>query len=95
MEERDPLTHLVLGAAIDVHRELGPGLLEAVYQRAMEHELQLRGASFQRQARLPVRYKGVALDADLVMDFFFPERLVVELKAGEKLLPVHEAQLLT
>jgi GxxExxY protein len=61
----------------------------------MEHELHLRGASFQQQARLPVTYKGAALDVDLVMDLYFPEQLVAELKAVETLLSVHEAQLLT
>jgi GxxExxY protein len=95
MEERDPLTHAIIGAAIDVHRELGPGLLESVYQLCMEHELKLRGIECLAQEPLPIIYKGLALDVDLRMDFFFPARLVVELKAVEKLHPIHEAQLLT
>jgi GxxExxY protein len=95
MEDKDPFTQMVLGAAIEVHRQLGPGLLESVYQKALEHELTLRGVSFESQARLPVFYKGVSLDAELVMDLYFPKKLVVELKAVETLLPVHEAQLLT
>jgi GxxExxY protein len=95
MEERDSLSHLVIGAAIEVHREMGPGLLESVYQKCMERELQLRGAVFQAQARLPLVYKGTPLDDEFVLDLYFPGQLVVELKAVEKLLPVHEAQLLT
>ncbi len=95
MDERDPLTHEVIGAAIEVHRELGPGLLESVYQACMEHELRLRGIDHKPQEPLPIVYKGLKLDVDLRMDLFFPRRLVVELKAVEKLLPIHEAQLLT
>jgi GxxExxY protein len=96
MEEKDPFTHAVIGAAIEVHRLMGPGLLESVYQRCMEAELALRGIEVKPRARLPLRYKGLPLDGDdLVMDLYFPDQLVVELKAVEKLLPVHEAQLLT
>jgi GxxExxY protein len=95
MEEKDPWTSLVIGAAIEVHREMGPGLLESVYQRCLEHELALRGEEFQRQAALPICYKGVELGDPLVMDLYFPGKLVVELKAVDKLEPVHEAQLLT
>jgi GxxExxY protein len=95
MEERDPLTSLVIGAAIEVHREMGPGLLESVYQKCLEFELKLRGAVFLPQAKLPLLYKGTSLGDDLVMDIFFPGQLVVELKAVEKILPIHEAQLLT
>jgi GxxExxY protein len=95
MEEQDPLTREVIGAAIEVHRELGPGLLESVYQTCLEYELTARGLTFRPQARLPITYKGMKLDTDLIMDFHFPGQLVVELKAVEKLLPIHEAQLLT
>src|SRR5947208_631863 len=94
-DERDPLTHQVIGAAMEVHREMGPGLLESVYQRCLERELKLQGLACEPQARLPLVYKGEALGDDFIMDFFFPGRLVVELKAVEKLLPIHEAQLLT
>jgi GxxExxY protein len=86
---------VVIGAAIEVHREMGPGLLESVYQACMERELQLRGATFQAQARLPLVYKGKPLEDEFVLDLFFPGQLVVELKAVDKPLPVHEAQLLT
>jgi len=95
VEEKDPLTELVIGAAIEVHRIMGPGLLESIYQRCMEEELRLRGCTVQAQSRLPLRYKGFTLGDDLIIDLFFPGQLVVELKAVEKLIPVHEAQLLT
>jgi GxxExxY protein len=95
MEDQDPLTREVIGAAIEVHREMGPGLLESIYQQCMEQELKLRGLTFVPQARVPLVYKSVALATDLIMDFHFPERLVVELKAVERLMPVHQAQLLT
>jgi GxxExxY protein len=95
MEERDPLTQEVIGAAIEVHREIGPGLLESVYQLCLERELRLRGIDHKLQEPLPIVYKGLKLDVDLRMDLFFPGQLVVELKAVEKLLPIHEAQLLT
>jgi GxxExxY protein len=94
MDERDPLTALVIGAAIEVHRELGPGLLESVYQKCMEIELRLQGQAFLPQAPLPLVYKGHHLgEDDFRMDLYFPGKLVVELKAVEKILPIHEAQL--
>jgi GxxExxY protein len=95
MDEKDPLTQAVIGAAIEVHREMGPGLLESVYQQCMEIELALRGLTVVPQARLPVEYKGHQVGDDLRMDLYFSEQLVVEIKAVERLLPVHEAQLLT
>ncbi|MEI7685708.1 MAG: GxxExxY protein [Planctomycetota bacterium] len=96
MDERDPLTEAVIGAAIEVHRELGPGLLESVYQKCMQIELKTRGLEYQSQARLPVTYKGVPIEGDdLKLDIFFPARLVVELKAVERLLPIHDAQIIT
>jgi GxxExxY protein len=95
MEERDPLTEKVIGAAIEVHRILGPGLLESIYQRALCHELNLRGISHVPQERVPVVYKGANLGDDLKMDILIEDRLVVELKAVERLEPIHEAQLLT
>jgi GxxExxY protein len=95
MEERDPLTQVVIGAAIEVHREMGPGLLESVYQACLEQELRLRGLAFERQVRLPVVYKGLVVADELVMDLYFPGQLVVELKAVDNLDSIHEAQLLT
>jgi GxxExxY protein len=94
-EERDPNTQAVIGAAIEVHRIMGPGLLESVYQRCLEREFKLRGMSLISQARLPLFYKREPLGDDLIMDFYMPSVLVVELKAVEKLMPIHDAQLLT
>jgi GxxExxY protein len=95
MGERDALTHEVIGAAIEVHRLLGPGLLESVYEECLCHELKLRGIEHIRQAPLPVVYKGLKLDHGFRIDVYFPGRLVVEIKAVEAIAPVHEAQLLT
>jgi GxxExxY protein len=96
MDDRDPLTHAVIGAAIEVHRELGPGLLESIYQRCLEIEMKLRSLEVQSKSKLAIVYKGIPVDAsDLEMDLYFPGKLVIELKAVEKLLPVHDAQLLT
>jgi GxxExxY protein len=94
-EERDPLTQEVIGAAIEVHRVLGPGLLESIYQKCLEKEMGLRNMTFIAQARLPIVYKGEILGDDLIMDFLFPGLLVVEIKAVDKLAPIHEAQLIT
>ena len=95
MDERDELTHEVIGAAIEVHRVMGPGLLEPVYQVCLEEELRIRKLAFLSQHKIPIVYKGIALDKEYQLDIYFPGQLVVELKAVEKLIPVHEAQLLT
>src|SRR5882724_5931427 len=95
VDERDPLTEAVIGAAIEVHRHMGPGLLESVYQACLEKELELRGMAFERQARLPLVYKGTTLEDFFILDIYFPGQLIAELKAVEKLLPIHQAQLLT
>lgn len=95
MAQRDPLTEEIIGAAIEVHRHLGPGLLESVYEDCLCHELHLRGMRFQRQVPLPLSYKGKILGHDLRMDLLVSDRVVVELKAAERLLPIHSAQLLT
>ncbi|MCI0379816.1 MAG: GxxExxY protein [Gemmataceae bacterium] len=89
------MTQAVIGAAIEVHKHMGPGLLESVHQACLECELRLRGVEFQSQVKLPLIYKGQKLDDYFVLDFYFPSKLVVELKAVEKVLGVHEAQLLT
>ena len=93
LEEK--LSEAVIGAAIEVHRVLGPGLLESAYQRCMEHELELRGIPFRRQVGLPVTYKSVRLDCGYIMDLVIDGRIVVELKAVETLNDLHEAQLMT
>ena len=95
MDEKDPLSGAVIGAAIEVHRVMGPGLLESVYQKCMERERALRGLAFQAQVRIPLEYKGIIFEEHLVMDLFSPGQLVVELKAVDKLIGIHEAQLLT
>lgn len=94
MEDHDPLTYDVIGAAIEVHKVMGPGLLESVYQSCMEEELKLRKIEYLTRYRIPLVYKSIAINQDFVIDLLLPG-LIVELKAVEKLLPVHEAQLLT
>ena len=89
------LTEAIIGAAIEVHRALGPGLLESAYEECLCHELGLRGLSFERQYPLPVVYKGVTLACGYRMDIVVEDQVVIELKTVDKLLPVHEAQLLT
>jgi GxxExxY protein len=89
------LTEQVIGAAIEVHRELGPGLMESAYEECFCHELHLRGLKFERQMPLPVRYKGVNLDCGYRVDLVVESTIILELKCIEHILPVHEAQLLT
>ena len=93
--ERDPLTEKVIGLAIEVHRVLGPGLLESAYEECFCFELKSHEVSFQRQVKLPVVYKNIKLDCGYRMDVVVDERLVVELKTVDRLLPIHDAQLLT
>jgi GxxExxY protein len=92
---KDPRTSLIIGAAIEVHRILGPGLLESAYEECLCHELHLCGISFRRQVELPVEYKGIKLDCGYRVDLIVQEEVVVELKCVERVLPIHEAQLLT
>ena len=92
---RDPLTEKVIGLAIDVHRGLGPGLLESAYEKCLCYELKTHDLPFRRQVPLPVVYKAVKLVCGYRMDIVVDENLVVELKTVERLLPLHEAQLLT
>lgn len=92
--EKD-LTDRIIGAAIEGHKALGPGLLESAYQVCLEHESTLRDIPFERLVRLQLNYKGINLDAGYVIDLVYHKRVVVELKAVEHILPVHEAQLLT
>jgi GxxExxY protein len=93
--EVDKATQAVIGAAIEVHRALGPGLLESAYQECLCYELELRGVPFRPQVELPVTYKGVHLDCGYRLDLLIAEKVVIELKAVEALAPIHEAQLLT
>jgi GxxExxY protein len=89
------LTESIIGAAIEVHRELGPGLLESAYHQCLCHELTLRGLLWRSQVPLPVEYKSVRLDCGYSMDLVVEQQVVVELKTVEKLIPVHEAQMIT
>jgi len=93
-EELNLLSEAVIGAAIEVHRVLGPGFLESVYEEALAVELKLRSTTFERQAAMPVVYKGQMI-ADQRVDLLVGGRLIVELKAVESLLPIHEAQLMS
>jgi GxxExxY protein len=90
----DPLTREIIGAAIEVHRFFGPGLLESVYEKALTHELQLRQVAVACQQSVPVQYKGKTLE-DFRLDLLVGGEVIVELKTVDALLPVHTAQLLT
>jgi len=91
----EQLTEQIIGAAIEVHRELGPGLLESAYEQCFCHELHLRSLPFQCQLNLPVLYKGLRLDCGYRLDVVVDDSVVVELKSVEQILPIHQAQLLT
>jgi len=89
------LTGKIIGCAIEVHKELGPGLLESTYEECLCHELSLQKVAYERQKELPVFYKGKNLDCGYRLDIVLPNQLILELKAIEKIEPIHEAQLLT
>lgn len=89
------LSHAVIGAAIEVHKQLGPGLLENAYLKCLERELTLREIHFEAEHPLPVVYKEARVECGYRLDFWIERRLVVELKAVESIHPIHEAQLLT
>ena len=91
----EELSEQIINAAIEVHRATGPGLLESAYQNFLAHEFVLRGIRFAKEVPLPVVYKGVRLDCGYRMDFVVEDRIVLEVKAVDKLIPIHEAQLLT
>ena len=94
-KEINQLTEQIIGAAIEVHRELGPGLLESAYQRALAHELRLCKIAFEEQKLCPVMYKDLIIDDAYRLDFLVGGMVVVELKTVDTLLGVHEAQVLT
>lgn len=89
------VTSLIIGAAVAVHRTLGPGLLESAYQACLDHELGLRAIEHDTQVPLPVRYKSTHLDCGYRLDFVVKGCVIVELKSVDRLLPIHEAQVLT
>ncbi len=91
----DRLTYKVIGCAIEVHKHLGPGLLESVYEKCFLKELTLRGISFKNQVWVPIEYKGLKLDVELRLDVLIEDILCVELKAIEGLLPIHDTVLLS
>jgi GxxExxY protein len=88
-------TETIIGAAIEVHRELGPGLLESTYEACLVYELTERGLQIERQKVLPVKYREVHLDCGYRIDLVVEDLIIVELKVVERLLPIHEAQLLS
>ena len=93
-QSEDPRTYAIIGAAMEVHRELGPGFLEAVYQEALAIELSLRGILFQREVELPIAYKGKTLQTAYRADFICYDEVVIELKSIKQLGVIEEAQLL-
>lgn len=95
LEEINKITEAVIGAAIEVHRALGPGLLESAYCECLARELSIRGVPFLREVAVPVLYKGVKLECGYRLDFVVAGLVVVEVKAVERIEKVHEAQLLT
>ncbi|MDP8248952.1 MAG: GxxExxY protein [Candidatus Tritonobacter lacicola] len=93
--DENSLSKEIIGAAIEVHKILGPGLLETAYQMCLEREFAIRGVAFEKEKSLSVAYKGIELDCGFRVDFIVQGLVVVELKAVERLLPIHEAQVLT
>ncbi|WP_316975651.1 GxxExxY protein [Shumkonia mesophila] len=93
--ENDPLTEKIIGAAIEVHRHLGPGLLESAYQECLCQELARGGLTVKRQVVLPIAYKGVQVEPGFRVDMIVEDNVLLELKAVERILPIHEAQVLT
>jgi len=93
--EFDELSKRVIGCALEVHRALGPGLLESPYQQCLAHELSLADIPFQLEADVPVTYKGVRMDCGYRVDLLVGDKLILELKSVNEILGIHEAQLLT
>lgn len=93
--QRSPIVDSILQAAIEVHRTLGPGLLESAYEQCLAHELTLRSILFRLQVPLPVEYKGSQIDCSYRLDLVVADEVLVELKSVEHLAPIHEAQVLT
>ena len=91
----DELSNRVIGCALEVHRNLGPGLLESTYEQCLAYELKITGMQFKLQYPLPVEYKGIKLDYGYRIDLLVENNIIVELKSVDKILPIHQAQLLT
>ena len=94
-EELNAISKQIIGAAIEVHRALGPGLLESAYEACLEYEISQRGMTVERQKLLPIVYKAVVVDAAFRLDLLVSNKVIVELKAVEQVYPIHKAQLLT
>jgi len=95
MIQRDHLTEKVIGCALEVHRALGPGLLESAYEKCLARELAIAQVSFRQQVSIPVEYKGVHLDCGFRIDLLVEDRLIIELKAVERVQEIHKAQILS
>ena len=94
-DEPDPLTHIIIGAAIEVHRGLGPGLLESAYEACLIYELRLRRLKVESQKPLPIFYKDVMLDCGYRLDLVVEDQVIIEVKSVNTIAPIHEAQLLS
>jgi GxxExxY protein len=94
-KEVTQLSYEITGFAIKVHKELGPGLLESVYEKCLKYELETNGYNVKQQLLIPIQYFGLQIDANLKLDLLVNDTIIVELKAVESILPIHEAQLLT
>jgi len=95
IERSDQLSYRIIGAAMEVHRHLGPGLLKSAYDECLCHELKLQGIPFERQKPLPVNYKGVQLDCGYKLNTLVDKLVILEVMAVEEIAPIHDAQLLT
>jgi GxxExxY protein len=93
--DTNELSKRIIGTAIEVHKVLGPGLLESAYEECLCHELYLQKLSFERQRPLPIKYKNIKLDCGYKLDVFVEELIIIELKSCERIKPIHKAQLLT
>jgi GxxExxY protein len=93
--DSDELTHDVIACAIEVHKTLGPGLLESAYEQCLLFELRQQGIHALSQVQLPVLYKGIEIEAGYRLDIIIPNKLIIELKAVDKVMPIHHAQTLT
>ena len=94
-KQLNELTYTILGAAIEVHKELGPGLMESIYEKCLVHILKEKGIQVSEQQKVPLNFKGLKLDCDLRYDLLVDNEIIVEIKAVDGLLPIHQAQLLT
>ncbi len=95
MDDYTELTGTIIGAAMEVHNYWGPGLIESIYEKSLEHELALRNVEVKRQVKLQLKYKNLKLDDDYALDLIAGDKVIIELKVVKELAPIHEAQLMT